>query len=109
MQAPHLFWARDAALVAADLASGPAGLTTDEAAARLATHGPNQLRARPGLSRLRATIAQLRHPLLVILIFAAMASLATGQWIDAGIVLTAVPRNPTPARGPSSRSARPTK
>lgn len=90
MQGVHPFWSVEAARVARDFASGPAGLTEDEAAARLADVGPNQLRARPVRTRLRATAEQLRHPLLVILIFAAVASLATGEWVDAGIVLAIV-------------------
>jgi magnesium-transporting ATPase (P-type) len=44
---------------------------------------------RPVGTRLRATLTQLGQPLLVILIFAAVASLATGEWIDAAIVRTA--------------------
>jgi Mg2+-importing ATPase len=90
MQGVHPFWSLDAARVARDLASGPAGLSEDEAAARLAAVGANTLRARPARTRVRATAAQLRHPLLVILIFAAVASLATGAWIDAAIVLIIV-------------------
>ena len=64
----------------------PAGLSTDEARRRLVTAGRNQLRAHRGLSRLRVLFRQLRSPLLLLLLFAALVSLATGEVVDAGIV-----------------------
>jgi Mg2+-importing ATPase len=69
------------------LGSGFAGLSSAEAASRLAQHGPNELRARGQLSRARVLWKQLRSPLLLLLVFAAGASALTGEWIDAAIVL----------------------
>lgn len=66
------------------------GLSTAEAQRRLAVHGRNQLRAHEALSRLRVLARQLRSPLLLLLLFAAGVSLATGEMMDAGIVLLIV-------------------
>ena len=60
------------------------------AAQRLREYGPNELRERRRLSRLDVFSRQLRSPLLLLLVFAAGASGLTGQWIDAGIVVTIV-------------------
>ena len=63
------------------------GLTSVEAARRLREHGRNELREEEELSRLRVLLAQFRSPLLLLLVFAAAVALATGQWIDATIVI----------------------
>ncbi len=65
------------------LKSRPAGLDTKAAAARLSEHGPNQLRkqaARPWWKRL---LEQFNNLLMLILIVAAIASLALGHRLDA--------------------------
>jgi len=84
------YWAHDAAALAARLGSRPTGLTSDEAAARLAAVGPNVLDGARGRSTLGVLVAQLRNPLLVLLLFAAVVSALTGEWIDAAIVTTIV-------------------
>ena len=84
------YWASDAAAVASRVRSGPEGLSASEAAARLRQFGPNALRERRPLSRLEVFVRQVRSPLLLLLVFAAGASAATGEWLDAGIVLTIV-------------------
>jgi Mg2+-importing ATPase len=70
--------------------SRPDGLTDTEAAARLLTYGPNHVRARRPLSRARVFVAQLRSPLLLLLLFAAAVSGLTGAWMDAGLVFVIV-------------------
>jgi Mg2+-importing ATPase len=87
---PAAYWAVDAVQVAEQLGSGPDGLSPAEAATRLATYGPNALREQRLLSRLEVLVRQVRSPLLLLLVFAAGASAITGQWFDAGIVLTIV-------------------
>ena len=84
------YWALTAAEVASRLESGAAGLSSAAAARRLAEVGPNQLRERRRLSRLDVLGRQLRSPLLLLLVFAAVASAVTGEWIDATIVLAIV-------------------
>jgi len=66
----------------------PAGLTSAEAARRLRAHGKNQLRTHRALTRIRVLGRQLRSPLLLLLVFAAAVALATGEIVDAAIVLT---------------------
>jgi Mg2+-importing ATPase len=84
------YWALDADALAARLDSGRNGLSQVEAAARLRTIGPNQLRAHRPRSRVRVISTQLRNPLLLLLVFAAAASGWSGEWIDATIVLAIV-------------------
>ena len=81
----------DAAALPADevlrrLESAPDGLSRDEARARLARVGANALRshgARPFVVLLR----QLRNPLLILLVAAAVASFAVGERTSALIIL----------------------
>ena len=62
------------------------GLTSVEAARRLAEHGRNELRDEEQLSRAGVLAAQFRSPLLLLLVFAAIVAALTGQWVDAVIV-----------------------
>jgi P-type Mg2+ transporter len=82
------YWAQDPTEVMRRLDSGPAGLSSAEAARRLVQYGPNAPREQGQLSRARVLWNQLRSPLLLLLVFAAGASVLTGAWIDAAIVLT---------------------
>jgi Mg2+-importing ATPase len=84
------YWSVDAREVARQLGSDTNGLSSAEAAERLRGHGPNQLREARQLSRLLVLIRQVRSPLLLLLVFAAAASAITGEWLDAGIVMTIV-------------------
>jgi Mg2+-importing ATPase len=84
------YWSLDAGEVARRIGSGPGGLSTADAARRLNEYGPNQLREAHTLSRLRVLLRQVRSPLLLLLVFAAGASAYTGEWLDAGIVVTIV-------------------
>jgi Mg2+-importing ATPase len=69
------------------LQARPDGLSSAEAAERRRAHGPNELQQRRSLSRARALLAQVRSPLLLLLVFAAAVSTLTGQWVDAAIVV----------------------
>jgi Mg2+-importing ATPase len=84
------YWALEPKDVARHLRAGPEGLSSAEAAERLAVYGPNELREQQPLSRLRVVVGQLRSPLLLLLVFAAGASALTGEWLDSAIVLTIV-------------------
>ena len=84
------YWARDAASVADALGTGLSGLSAEEAARRLTIFGPGDLRASQRLTRLHVLANQLRSPLLLLLVFAAVASAVTSEWTDAGIVLVIV-------------------
>ena len=83
------YWSRSAAEVAAELASGPTGLTSDRAASRLAAAGSNRVDdARK--NALRLLLRQFESPLVLILAFAAAISLVLQQWVDAGVILAIV-------------------
>jgi P-type Mg2+ transporter len=75
---------RDAALAA--LEATRAGLIAGEAAARLERDGPNELGS-SGRSFLSVLAAQLRSPLLGMLVGAAAVSIAVGERTDGGIII----------------------
>ena len=63
--------------VLASLHSSPSGLTAEEAAARLAKHGPNKLQEAPKATLLQRFFQQLKDPMLLILMAAAAVSAVT--------------------------------
>ena len=76
-------WLRDAADVARELGVDAAhGLTTAEAAARLARDGPNELRAKPPVPAWRRLLAQFQDPLVYLLLVAIAISLVA--WVAGG-------------------------
>ncbi|MFO1093444.1 MAG: magnesium-translocating P-type ATPase [Planctomycetaceae bacterium] len=89
-RALHEYWSQPPAPVAEQLGSGRDGLTSAEAARRLALHGPNELRDHERFSRLHAFWNQVRNPLVWILVFAAGASSATHEWTDAIVIVTII-------------------
>jgi P-type Ca2+ transporter type 2C len=69
-------WRRDASAVAAELGTDPVrGLTTVEAAARLARFGPNRLQPAESVPEWRKLLAQLADPLIYLLLAAVVVSL----------------------------------
>ena len=75
--------------VLARLGSGQAGLSSEDAAERLRTFGPNAL----GTHRVRATVVllrQVRNPILVLLLGAALVSGLTGGGTNALIIAVIV-------------------
>jgi P-type Mg2+ transporter len=86
----QLALASAAALPAADvlerLESTAAGLSHDEASARLAEVGANALRSH-GARPLAVLVRQLRNPLLILLVAAALTSFAVGERTSALIIL----------------------
>jgi calcium-translocating P-type ATPase len=61
-----------------DLRSSPGGLTPREAARRLDAYGPNELQRRGGTTWPRQVMAQLTHPLALLLWVAAALAFVTG-------------------------------
>ena len=77
--------------VAKQLGSNPVvGLPADEAAKRLAEYGPNELVEKAGKSRWEILREQLTGFLTLILIGAAVISLALGEYLDAIVILIIV-------------------
>jgi len=82
------FWSETSAALLARLGSGPGGLSSAEARARLLRDGPNTLQPPPRLAALRLLARQFESPLVAILIFAAFVAALVRDWTDAVIVST---------------------
>ncbi|NCD21989.1 MAG: cation-translocating P-type ATPase [Spartobacteria bacterium] len=87
MKVPH---AQTAAEILADLDSAPAGLSTAEAHARRAVHGPNELRETISRPVWRMLLAQFVEPMILILVGAAVLSLFLGDVTEAVAILAIV-------------------
>jgi P-type Mg2+ transporter len=68
------------------LESTPDGLSREEAVVRLAEVGPNALRSH-GARPFTVLVRQLRNPLLILLVAAALTSLAVGERTSALFIL----------------------
>jgi Ca2+-transporting ATPase len=82
------------AAVAAALDTDPdGGLSTAEATARLARHGPNELMAGPGVRPGQILLGQLRAPMLLLLAAAGVLSAALGDVTEALVIFVVVVLN----------------
>lgn len=72
------------------LASSPEGLAGEEARRRLAEHGPNELPEGPRGGPLTLVLAQFRDLMVLVLLGAAVVSLAVGDLQDAVVILVIV-------------------
>jgi P-type Ca2+ transporter type 2C len=66
--------------------TAPHGLSSAEAAARLDRVGPNSLPAPPWVPLWRRVATQLRDPLVVVLLVAAVLTIISGDWTDAAVI-----------------------
>ena len=80
-------WNMSLELLIKHLHSSPQGLTSEEAQERLSHLGRNVLTSREKVTPFLLLLSQFRNPLTLILFFAAIISMVTGEWIDADIVL----------------------
>jgi magnesium-transporting ATPase (P-type) len=86
--------ARSVAEVSAALESDPgAGLSVEEARARLARVGPNALPEAPRSSLLRVFVHQFQSPLVYLLLVAAGVALLLGEHSDAIVIVVVVALN----------------
>ena len=84
------YWSLGKEDLCLQLGTTPNGLSSQEAGRRLLRDGTNELRERRTLGKLQVLWNQLRSPLLLLLLFAAAASLATRDWFDAAVVFVIV-------------------
>ena len=70
----------------ARLATDGRGLSSAEAARRLAAHGANKIPARPTAGLGAIFLRQFKSPLIYLLLAAGAVSLAVGETIDAGFI-----------------------
>ena len=68
----------------------PQGLTSVEAAARLARDGQNLLPPPRPVPLWHRIATQLRDPLVLVLLVAAVLTIATGDWTDASVILLVI-------------------
>ncbi len=80
-------WALDVAGVFAEYRSGTRGLEPHDAAARLQTHGPNEVQRDGDTPAWRIFLQQFTSPLVMILIGASLISFALGERTQTIIIL----------------------
>jgi P-type Ca2+ transporter type 2C len=80
LPSPHMAYSKEPADIAKDFrADSKAGLSIEEAAARLAKNGPNELQSTPSIAAWRRVLAQFQDPLIYLLLAAiAVALVAWG-------------------------------
>lgn len=88
--APATYWSLSPDQLIEQLGSSVSGLGTEEAEQRLQFYGPNSIEATARHSKLALLFDQVKSPLVLILIVAAIISAIAGEWPDAMIVLTVV-------------------
>ncbi len=72
------------------LNSSAAGLSADEAARRLAVHGPNELPEAASRHPIFRFLAQFHNALIYFLLAAVLATLLLGNYVDAAVILAVV-------------------
>lgn len=77
-------------MVLAEMATTTAGLSTDEALARLEKHGPNRLPQAPGRSLLRRFFTHFNNILIYVLLGAAVITGLLQHWLDMSVILAVV-------------------
>jgi len=85
--------ARPAATCLADLNTSPEGLTVQEAARRLAEHGPNRLPDVRGRGPVLRFLMQFHNVLIYVLLGAAVVTGVLQHWVDTGVILAVVLAN----------------
>lgn len=89
-QIASAYWSLPAEALLAALGAAPGGLSTPDVALRRERFGPNTIKARKQTGPLILFLSQFKSPLVLILIGAAIVSIAVGEWTDAIIVLATV-------------------
>ncbi len=84
------FWSRSAEDAAAEFASSADGLTSEEAARRLARFGPNRAADRKRTTGLGLLLRQFSSPIIIILLAAALLSAFLRDPADAAIIMAIV-------------------
>lgn len=94
-RAPLAYHALAVEVALREQGSNEAGLSMAEHARRLAHHGPNMLPALARASGWARLLAQLRSPLIYLLIAAATIALAIGEYSDAAVIVLVLMLNAT--------------
>lgn len=92
-QSPSLAHARAVGACLESLGVTEAGISSAEAADRLACHGPNLLPQVHARGPLRRFLAQFNNVLIYVLLAAAAVTGALQHWVDTGVILAVVLAN----------------
>jgi P-type Mg2+ transporter len=84
------YWSRTKEELFTSLKSSPQGLSSSAAQEQLAKFGRNELQGHKKAAPWLLLLGQFKSPLVLILVFAAIISLITGEWIDATIIIAIV-------------------
>ena len=84
------YWSEEGARLLTRLGSSPHGLSSSEAAERLKRTGRNLIADEKSFNALGLLLRQFESPLVLILVFAALLSLALLEWVNATIILAIV-------------------
>ncbi len=84
---PHIFSVDD---VEFGLATGPGGLSEEEAAARLERYGPNEVEVEEATPWWILLLHQFTDPLIYILLVAALVTLVLRDYPDTGVIMAVV-------------------
>src|SRR3989344_1976480 len=89
----HPFWSMTPEETFRVLSSSPKGISEDEARERLSLFGSNIIDAAERLNGVRIFANQFRSPLILILVVAGGMTLFLKEWVDAGVIFSAVAVN----------------
>jgi Mg2+-importing ATPase len=89
-QEKNAFWQMPTPVLLEQVGSSPSGLTSAEAAARLARFGPNQVHATKKSAVLLQYLAKFRNPLVIILLVASCILALTGDLTGFVIISTII-------------------
>ena len=78
----------ESALAALDVTRD--GLGSQDAARRLAAHGPNRLPEPPKRNPILRFLGHFHNVLIYVLLASAMVTAALGHWVDTGVILAVV-------------------
>ena len=87
---PDLYWSLPPEKLMAGLQVDAGGLASVEALLRQRQFGPNAIDAKRQATALGLFVSQFKNPLVLILIFASVVSLAAAEWVDAAVILIIV-------------------
>ena len=80
------FWRLTTEALLAQIGSGSSGLTSAEAATRLARFGPNKVHAERKAGALLQYLMKFRNPLVIILLVASIVMALTGDHVGSSII-----------------------
>ena len=92
--------------VRADAGAGAPGLSGQEAARRLAVHGPNVVGSAPATPLWRRVASQLRDPLIMVLLAAVVLTAAVGDMADLAVICLVIVANTAVGVGQEVRADR---